>query len=111
MTTQSKHQLLSIRTKLSEQMLIVADLLEMLEEEAANLPAEDKRLFKQRLADIDRMMQTMVAYDSQVQLYIRTHPAAHNTKYLEDKIFRAKKYVRYLGGDWSIVEWGKNSDF
>lgn len=109
--SQAKHNLLNIRAKLSDEMTIVSELLETLEHEGKNLPEQDKKLFYQRLNDINQMMVRMVDYDTIVQLYIRRHPESHNVQYIQDKLERAKLYIKRMGGDWSVVEWGKKSDY
>ena len=99
------------RKLLADQINKMTSLLDTLEEESANMSDYHKKIFASRLRILDDMIDIAVYYDEAVFKYVRFHPAGHNTKHLEDQLKVARKYIERTGGDWSVVQWGKLSDY
>jgi len=96
------------RLLLAKTMDVYSNLLDQLETESENLNAYDKEKFLNRLAILDDFCTIVIHYDNIVQQHVRIDP---NTKRMQDQLKIAQKYVKYLGGDWSNVIWGKLSDY
>ena len=107
----SQYQLDNARKILTDQLKKMSNLLDTLESEAANLKGYEADKFKKRLQILDDTIDVAVYYDEVVFKYVRFHPAGHNTKFLEEQLKIAKQYINRIGGDWSIVQWGKTSDY
>jgi hypothetical protein len=103
------NEILHARQILSKTMGVYNDLLDQLEIEAENLNAYDKEKFLHRLAILDDFCSIVLHYDEIVQKYVRLDP--NNDKRNQEQLKIAKKYIERLGGDWSIVTWGKLSDY
>jgi hypothetical protein len=86
-------------------------LLEQLEAESKNLSEDQQFIFKQRLSILDNLINIIVYYDGVANEYVRYHPGAYNIQKLNEQLKIAQKYVNRLGGDWSVVTWGKLSDY
>ena len=108
---QSRYQLDNARKILTDQIKKMSNLLDVLESEAANLKGYEKDKFSKRLQILDDTIDVAVFYDEVVFKYVRYHPEGHNTQFLEDQLKIARQYINRLGGDWSIVQWGKLSDY
>ena len=97
--------------------LAVADVMELLEELELELSqAKANKVepyvltkFQNRLNRLDRLIQLLLTYDKQVQLYLRFNP--ENRGDLVARLEVARHYVNSLGGDWSTVVWGAGSDY
>ena len=101
----------STRDILADQVDKVNTLLEQLENEAKHYTADQQQIFNQRLLILDNLVSIIVYYDQIATEYVRTHPEAHNVNKLNEQLKIAQKYVNRLGGDWSVVTWGKLSDY
>lgn len=99
------------REILATQVDKVNVLLDQLESEAKYLSDDQQKVFNERLTILDNLINIIVYYDGVANEYVRTHPEAHNVQKLNDTLKIAQKYVNRLGGDWSIVTWGKLSDY
>lgn len=99
------------RQLLANTMDVYNNLLNQLEKESENLNAYDKEKFLKRLAVLDQFAEVVLYYDNIVQQHIRLNLNLNDTKRLQDQLKIAQKYVQRLGGDWSIVTWGKLSDY
>ena len=102
------------RQVLSTKVEAVNSLLEELEleiQKAKENNVEHYRLKKaiERLRTIETLVELIVIYDSHVQKYLAFNP--EETSYIKERLEVARKYVHALGGDWSIVVWGKKTDF
>ena len=86
-------------------------LLDKLEEESVDMNEYHKEIFLKRLQVFDDMIDIAVYYDEVVFKYVRFHPSGHNTQHMEDQLKIARNYIARLGGDWSIVQYGKLSDY
>lgn len=104
------NEIMQARQLLSKTMAIYNDLLDQLETESTQLNAYDKEKFSKRLAVLDDFCTIVLHYDQIVQQHIRVQNV-NDTKRLQDQLKIAQKYVQKLGGDWSIVTWGKLSDY
>lgn len=107
----TSYNLQRTRLILSKALEATNNLLDELEAESENLSSYDKKKFEARLMIFDNLVDSILAYDSVTQYYVRYHPAANNTKHLLDQLQIARQYINRLGGDWSIVTWGKLSDY
>jgi hypothetical protein len=103
------NEILKARQLLSKTMGVYNDLLDQLETESENLNAYDKEKFSKRLAILDDFCTIVLHYDEIVQQNIRVNPG--NDKRNQEQLKIAKKYIERLGGDWSVVIWGKLSDY
>lgn len=100
-----------IQNILADQVDKVNNLLEQLEKESKYLAADQQIIFKERLTILDNLINIIVYYDNVANEYVRMHPEAYNVQRLNEQLKLAQKYVNRLGGDWSIVTWGKLSDY
>ena len=107
----ARYQIDNARKLLGIQINKMTSLLDTLEAESANMNDYHKKIFAARLQVLDDMVDLAVYYDEVVVKYIRFHPAGHNTQHLEDQLKVARNYINRLGGDWSVVQWGKLSDY
>jgi hypothetical protein len=105
------NEIIKARVLLSKTMGVYNNLLDQLESESENLNAYDKEKFSKRLAILDDFCTVVLHYDEIVQQHIRVDANVNDTKRLQDQLKIAQKYVQRLGGDWSIVTWGKLSDY
>ena len=103
------NEILQARKLLSATMGVYNDLLDKLESEAQNLDGFDKEKFIHRLSILDDFCTIVLNYDSVVQKHIRIDP--NKDKRNQEQLMIAKKYIERLGGDFSIVTWGKLSDY
>ena len=99
------------RDLLADQVDKVNILLEQLENEAKNYTPDQQQIFNQRLLILDNLVSIIVYYDQISSEYVRTHPESHNVSKLYEQLKIAQKYVNRLGGDWSVVTWGKLADY
>jgi|APGre2960657468_1045069.scaffolds.fasta_scaffold128547_2 hypothetical protein len=88
----------------------VNDLLNELELESAAYSKEDQEAFIKRLHILDEFINVTVYYDAVANDVIRSNNNTQTDR-LQNQLKVAQNYVRHLGGDWSIVTWGKTSDF
>lgn len=107
----SRYQIDNARKLLGEQLDKMSSLLDELENEATNMSDAQQKIFASRLRILDDMIDIAVYYDEVLVKYVRFHPEGHNTQHLEDQLKIARKYVERIGGDWSIIQWGKLADY
>lgn len=105
------HQYNASRQLLSKKLDKLITLLDELEKESESMSSADKAIFAARLNILDELVDMIIYHDRLVNDYVRTHPDTHNVERLHEQIKIAQKYVNRLGGDWSIVTWGKLSDY
>jgi uncharacterized membrane protein len=99
------------RNVLSKRVDNVNDLLETLENEAKSLSSDQQEQFANRLKILDDLIDIVIYHDRIVNEYIRMNPDFYNVQQLHEQLKLAQKYVNKLGGNWSIVTWGKLSDY
>jgi len=87
------------------------NLLDNLENEAKNYDGWALKQFNERFVVLTQLIDAVVEYDKNVQLYIQLHPDTQNVQYYHDKLAVAKKYIQANGLDWSAVTWGKLNDY
>ena len=101
----------SSRQQLANVVELYAALLDELHEESANLEGWAKQKFDKRFAILDKLLDSILHYDQQVQQYVQFHPDSHNVAYYKEKLDIARRYILANGLDWSTVTWGKLSDY
>jgi hypothetical protein len=99
------------RQALSKRLDKVTNLLEELEKESASMTPDQQETFNARIKVLDDLVDMIIYHDRFVNDYVRTHPDTHNVDQLHNQIKIAQKYINRLGGDWSIVTWGKLADY
>lgn len=109
--TQETLNLFTARQELSNAVKRVNYLILQLENEAREYTGADRELFDARIELIADLIDTICDYDEICQRNIRMKSSHHSEQYLRDQLDVAKKYIQKLGGDFSIVLWGKKSDY
>jgi hypothetical protein len=89
----------------------VNNLLNELELESAQYSKDDQEAFLKRLSIIDDLINVIVYYDGLASNLIRSSTTSQSVDKLQNQLKIAQNYVRHLGGDWSIVTWGRLSDY
>lgn len=111
--------------ELQHNLLIKREVLSITINEVNSLLTELKKEFKtsqdngveayillkvaDRIKTIERLVSTVVDYDTRVQQYLNYYP--ENTPVYKERLKVAQLYVEALGGDWNTVLWGKVSDY
>ena len=99
------------RTNLANKLEVFNAETECILDDIQKLPEWERNENLVRLQTLEALAEAIVDYDSKVQTYVRFHPEQNNTQYLQDQLWRCKRYIQSLGGDWSTIVWGKNSDY
>jgi len=99
------------RSDLAEKLALFNAECENILDDIRKLPEWEQKPNLARLQVLEDLAEAIVDYDSKAQTYVRFHPEHNNTQYLQDQLWRCKRYIHSLGGDWSTIVWGKNSDY
>lgn len=99
------------RTALAQAVLLFNAECEAILQDIQKLPEWERAENIARLEILESLVEHICDYDSKAQMYVRFHPESHNTQHLQDQLWRCKRYIQSLGGDWSTIIWGKNSDY
>jgi hypothetical protein len=109
-----KDKIIEERQRLASAVDLVNDLIEELNSDldkavANGVEAYRLKKSKERIAQIEQLVTTLVNYDAMVVKYIQFNP--EGTPYYKERLAIAQRYVTSLGGDWSTVLWGKVTDY
>jgi hypothetical protein len=109
-----KDKIIEQRQRLAGAVSLVNDLIEELNSDldkavANGVEAYRLKKSKERIAQIEQLVEVLVNYDSMVVKYIQFNP--EGTPYYKERLAIARKYVTSLGGDWNTVLWGKATDY